>query len=425
MRDPVAEFRRFNRPFALRNPELMRAKIARMAEGPFPFFRGTFHLYARDVLSGAGGIRALLAPGVAEMDIVGDIHAENFGSFKAEDGRCHYDVNDFDETTTGRFDFDVCRLATSHFLAAREREDPLPRAVETTLGAITAYAAALSRWVGKSKPAELDLTDKRPTGSPAIDRLLVASAAAKRSVFIEKITEAKNGHRLLRRSAKAYTLPDDQHAQAARLVDDFRRRQPEQGQKDDFWRVEDVCGRVSGIGSMGRLRYAVLLAGKDSGAAKNVLLELKESLPSAYDVVRGRAGDEAARARCAERVVTVQRQAQAASRRRLGFALDGGQSFQVRQLGASAGRIETKAVRPGDFQAVARVQGELLARVHARSVARAVGPTNPLAELADPDAFASRVVAFALGYADVAARDWDRFRGARAELDRVEGWMGG
>src|SRR5262245_35146993 len=258
MRDPVAEFRRFNRPFALRNPELMRAKIARMAEGPFPFFRGTFHLYARDVLSGAGGIRALLAPGVAEMDLVGDIHAENFGSFKADDGRCHYDVNDFDETTTGRFDFDVCRLATSHFLAARERNDPLPRSVETTLGAVLAYAAALRRWVGKTKPANLDLTDKRPTGSPAIDRLLTASAAAKRPAFIKKLTEMQGKRRVIRRSAKFYNLPDDQREQATRLVADFRARQGGE-HKDEVWRVEDVCGRVSGIGSMGRLRYAVLL----------------------------------------------------------------------------------------------------------------------------------------------------------------------
>jgi hypothetical protein len=72
---------------------------------------------------------------------------------------------------------------------------------------------------------------------------------------------------------------------------------------------------------------------------------------------------------------------------------------------------------------VARVQAEILARVHARSAARAVGPVNPLAELADPEAFCQQVLAFALGYADIARRDHARFVGARAELDRVEGRM--
>src|SRR5262245_17077176 len=249
MRDPVTEFRRFNRAFAHRNPDLMRSKIARMAEGPFAFFRGTFHLYAADVLSGAGGMLALLGNTGAEMDLVGDVHAENFGTFKADDRRYHYDVNDFDETTTGRFDFDVCRLATSHFLAARERDAPLPRAVAITLAGVTAYAEALRRWLGKNKPAELDLNDRATTDSPAIDHLLAASVAAKRPAFIEKLTELKGKKRLIRRSAKYYNLPGAQREQALRLVADFRERHGH-AQKDSFWEVEDVCGRVSGIGSM-------------------------------------------------------------------------------------------------------------------------------------------------------------------------------
>ena len=111
MRDSVGEFKEFNRPFARRNAELMRFKIERMAAGPFAFFRGTFHLFARDVVGGV--VDLCTREGDAEFDIVGDIHSENFGTYKAEDGIIHYDVNDFDETTRGRLDFDVCRLATS------------------------------------------------------------------------------------------------------------------------------------------------------------------------------------------------------------------------------------------------------------------------------------------------------------------------
>jgi hypothetical protein len=73
---------------------------------------------------------------------------------------------------------------------------------------------------------------------------------------------------------------------------------------------------------------------------------------------------------------------------------------------------------------VARVQAGLLARIHARAAMRAVGPANPLAELADADAFAQRVLAFALGYADVARRDWVRFVGARGQLEDVASWAG-
>src|SRR5439155_782590 len=115
MRDLLDEFLAFNRVFASRSPELVRYKIERMAEGPFAFFRGSFHLFARDVLQGVDEPLPLPRSDATRIDIVGDLHAENFGTFKAADGLIHYDVNDFDETTQGCFDLDVCRLAVSFF----------------------------------------------------------------------------------------------------------------------------------------------------------------------------------------------------------------------------------------------------------------------------------------------------------------------
>jgi hypothetical protein len=73
---------------------------------------------------------------------------------------------------------------------------------------------------------------------------------------------------------------------------------------------------------------------------------------------------------------------------------------------------------------VAKVQATILARIHARAAARAVGVANPLAELADTEAFCQRVLSFTLGYADVVRRDWQRFVGARAQLDDVSKWAG-
>src|SRR5260221_14442392 len=109
-----------------------------MAESPFTFFRGTFHLYARDVLEGFWNKVPLLLGGGPEMELVGDIHSENYGTYKGTDDRIHYDINDFDETTHGRFDFDVCRLATSLYLASRERGDSMDRAVLVPLAGVSA-----------------------------------------------------------------------------------------------------------------------------------------------------------------------------------------------------------------------------------------------------------------------------------------------
>jgi uncharacterized protein (DUF2252 family) len=92
-RDVLQEFMDFNCPFAQRNPDLLRLKVARMAEGPFAFFRGSFHLFARDVLDRDLVPLPLFTGTGTEMDLVGDLHAENYGAFKAEDGDVHYDVN--------------------------------------------------------------------------------------------------------------------------------------------------------------------------------------------------------------------------------------------------------------------------------------------------------------------------------------------
>jgi uncharacterized protein (DUF2252 family) len=422
MRDALTEFLTFNRPYARRHPEILRYKIARMAESPFAFFRGTFHLFARDVLEGVGGALPLLTGAGAELELVGDLHSENYGTFQADDGLVHYDINDFDETTRGRFDLDVCRLAVSHFLAASDRGDSLETAVQAPLAGLATYCEALHRLVKKGKDPQLDVSENSPSGCGPVDDLVQAGAAARRPPFIERITECKGKGRRLVRSTHYFNLADAERAQALRLLADYRRRLPDGPGKDDYYTPEDVCGRVSGIGSMGRFRYVVLVAGKGSGEARNVLLEFKESRPSAYDLYRNRDTDAAALAGRAERVVTFQRHSQAASNRHLGFALDGGLSFQARQLGPQDARVNARELEPGALNDVARVQASILARVHARAAMRAVGPANPLAELADADAFRQRVLAFALAYADVVRRDWTRFVGARAEVDKVESW---
>ena len=421
MRDPIQEFMEFNRPFARRNPELLRFKVARMAESPFAFFRGTFHLFARDVLDRAHDPLLLFSGDGPEMDLVGDLHAENYGSYKAEDGVVHYDVNDFDETTSGRFDFDVCRGAISWFLAARDRGDALADATQTTLAGV-AYVDALKRLLKKGKTPDLDVSEAHPSGCHPVDALVVAEATARRPAFIGQLTHMTDKGRRLTRAARYFNLPDAERAQAERLLADYLHRR---GQADDkgFFHIEDVCGRVSGIGSMGRLRYLLLLSGKGSADGRNVLMEFKEARPSAYDLYRNRDADAAALTARAERVITIQRLSQAASSDRLGFAVDGGASFQAREIGPQDARVELKALGATALLAgVVRVQAQILARIHARAATRAIGPTNPLAELADADAFCQRALCFTLGYADIVQRDWSRFVGARADLDNVSGW---
>ncbi len=422
MRDAIVEFMNFNRPFAQRSPELLRLKIARMAESPFAFFRGTFHLFARDLLDKVCELAPILPGGPAEIDLVGDIHSENYGTFKAADQIVHYDINDFDETTRGRFDFDVSRLTTSLFLAARERGDSLDKAVLVPLACITRYVEAVRHILKKGHEVPLDVSEKWLSACPAVNELLAGAAKQKRSEFIERLTESDHGQRRLKRSLHYFNLPDGERDRALRLLSDYRRRMPAPP-SHDFYDIHDVCGRVAGIGSMGRFRYAVLITGKANHDARNVLLEFKEARPSAYDLYRQRDTDPESPLKRAERVITMQRQSQAASSPYLGFAIDDAMSFQVREIGPQDSRTDFKLLKnPTKLESLAQVQADILVRTHARAIGRAVGLSNPLAGLEDPDAFCQRVLAFALAYAGLVQRDWSRFVGARADLERCEQW---
>jgi uncharacterized protein (DUF2252 family) len=414
VRDPVAEFLAQNRPFARRHPELFRAKIERMAASPFAFFRGTFHLFARDIVNKDAPPLMPHPADSAELDLVGDVHCENFGTFKAADDLTHYDVNDFDEATRGRFDFDVARQATALFLASRDRGDPVPAAVAVVLAGLAAYAEALPKFLKKGR--EYDIHENAPSGVEAVDHLVKDAAAVKRPAFIDKVTHVGEEGRRIRRTGQYFNLADAERDQALRLLKDYAARMP-LAPAPDFYHPEDVCGRISGVGSMGRLRYVVLTAGKGTKEGRNVLVEFKESLPSAYDIARGRETDANALIRRAETVATRQRQAQAASSSFLGFAIDGPQSFQARELGPHDVRVDLAGLKqPALLEGVAQVQCRVLARCHARAAARAPGLGEPLAEVADADRFTQRLLAFALAYADQVKQDWVRFVGQKGDL---------
>jgi uncharacterized protein (DUF2252 family) len=424
MRDVVREFMDYNRKLALRSPELLRLKVARMAAGPFGFFRGSFHVFARDVYERNFG--PLPAAVDTELMVVGDAHPENFGTFKGADGVVHYDLNDFDEATVARFDLDVCRLAAGLFLAAHDPDGhaALAEAVQIALAGVVSCAQTVRRLLKKGE-AEPDPSEKHPSGSTAVDELIRTGAAVRRPDFINHLTEVRDGTRVLHRTHGYFNVSDAERERAVRLLADYRKRHARPDADPDYYKVCDVAGRVSGVGSMGRLRYVLLLRGKparpDEGP-RNVLLEFKEAMPSAFDVVRGRAGGPETLERRAEQVIAAQRAACVSCSPHLGFAVEGGQSFQARELGPADERVDLAGLKPAAFEQVARVQGAILGRAHARAVVHGVGPASPLPDLLELDPFCQRVLAFALAYADRARRDWERFKGARGDLENVAEW---
>jgi uncharacterized protein (DUF2252 family) len=378
-----------------------------MTGSPFVFFRGTFHLFARDWAEHRFDSWPESSPLQDDsLRIVADLHGENFGTYGGEHHSVLYGINDFDESTTGRLDFDACRCATSLLLAASRQGLLLRSAAIGTHAFIEMYVDALD---GLPKPFR----------SPLIQKLLRTAENAKRPAFIRKRTELRDG---VRRFAgdHYFRLRPEHEKQALRLHQDFLRRVPPRRDRGaDFFQVEDVCGRIAGCGSLGRLRYVVLVRGEDAKAAREVILEYKESLPSAFDEVRGRGLDRNARRNRAREVVAETRRFQEKSGPFLGHAVDGGTSFQVRQLGPREFRLGPEALAGGhQYRETASSYGAYLAAAHRRANGPRVMRILREAVGRRRDAFIRRTMSFALAYAEQVEEDWRALVRNRRKAER-------
>jgi uncharacterized protein (DUF2252 family) len=267
MADLVDRLRAFN---ADREPERLAMKYRAMRAGPFAFFRGTCHLFYEDLPRGS----ALDAAPSAWIS--GDLHLENFGVYKGDNRLAYFDLNDFDEACLAPASWELARLITSLLLAAEaigigEREIGL--LADTMFGA---YGGALrdgkARWV------------ERATATGMVRRLLRAVRDRKRRDLLDRSTTGRQTgrtltldgtHRLGVRRADRVAV-----AQAIRAFGASDRCPPRYPRA--FFRVLDVARRVAGTGSLGLLRYVVLVEGR-GGPDGNFLLDVKEARASSLE----------------------------------------------------------------------------------------------------------------------------------------------
>ncbi|HEX9101105.1 MAG TPA: DUF2252 family protein, partial [Polyangia bacterium] len=281
-RDALGAIVRYNSQFVGpgRDPAWLRLKLERLCASPFGFLRGTFHLFVSDWARLGDDP---LAAG-AEQPIVGDLHLENYGAFRAGDGSVVFDVNDFDETAPFTPALDLARMATSLVLADEKHGDA--RAVER-------IGALVDAWVAAAR--SLDLRPLAGKEAPAVVRALVASAdEASRTPWIDRRVEGEAGQRRFKASDK-YQRVTDEGVRAAIVagVREFGARCPERPPEVADWpRVLDVAARIAGTGSLGRFRWAVLVQGKSDKPGKERILELKEALASS--LLPGGSADDAA-----------------------------------------------------------------------------------------------------------------------------------
>lgn len=254
MNDVATQIKQFN---AGRDPDRLALKLKKMRADPFIFLRGSCHLfYARLP-------REPLFTTAPPAWLCGDLHLENFGSFKGDNRLAYFDINDFDEAVLAPCTLDLVRFLASVQLGARSLAVEPPEAALLCRVFIDAYAAALAE--GKARWVE------RETATGLVKDLLGGLSQRTRPAFLDTRTELKGKHRRIRCDGKkALPVGDAQRADIEAFLARFAQTQP----NPEFYTPLDIARRIAGTGSLGLERYIILVEGKGSPDA-NYLLDLK------------------------------------------------------------------------------------------------------------------------------------------------------
>jgi uncharacterized protein (DUF2252 family) len=395
--NPIELLRRSNEG---RIHDLLPIRYGRMRKSPFAFFRGAAAIMAADLATTAvTGLRAQLC---------GDCHLLNFGGYGSPERRIVFDINDFDETLNGPWEWDVKRLATSVVLSGRElglKDRQCRDAAGATVASYRvhmreyAHMRALDAWYSHLE-AGLLIEEAKSSESKKFWKGVIDKAELQTDIHIfPKLTRERNGKRRFVDNPPLVYHPHDIGKIGMRVRELFLRYRhtlPEERRVIlDRYHVIDIARKVVGVGSVGtRCDVALLMASENDP----LFIQLKQALPSVLDPYAGTSRYK----NQGERVVTGQRMLQAASDVFLGWARDErGHDYYFRQLRDMKMKIDLAKMTKAEWLEYVEVCGWTLARAHARTGAAArIG-----GYLGKNELFDEAIEKFAVAYADQTERD--------------------
>jgi uncharacterized protein (DUF2252 family) len=440
---------------ASREPDLVPVRHGRMMVSPFTFYRGAARIMAIDLASTqSAGLR---------VQLCGDAHLSNFGGFGSPERQLVFDLNDFDETLPGPFEYDVKRMAASFTIAAQNNGFTPPVAESITRESVRAYRAAMAEfaampildvWYSHTSDQDFQraLLDTRPESASAgasgkkkdkhskkghkkdkdkkpskaekalnaeIDQAIKTTDKAIRKArgrgslqALTRFTEVVDGRRRIISSPPVVVPQRDLGGAWGRSADEISTVVKDQfdayktslsdnrRQLLDRFTIVDVARKVVGVGSVGTRAFMVLLQGRDAGDP--LFLQVKEATRSVFE-------DHLPKSRyrnAGQRVVEGQRLTQSAPDIFLGWTkgVEDDRFYYWRQLRDMKVSAQVDTMTPYGMTFYARMCGWTLAHAHARS-----GDPAALAECMGDEAFDNAIVAFAEQYAEQNDRDYAAF----------------
>jgi uncharacterized protein (DUF2252 family) len=381
-----------------RAPDLLAMKYAKMATDPFVFLRGACNLFYDALPSDPLFSKPPLAWAC------GDLHFENFGSYKGDDRLVYFDVNDFDEAALAPCTWDLVRLLTSVLCGAGMLGSTEDEAIDASRSMIQAYREALSR--GKPLWVERDNVE-----GPIAD-LLDGLKQRKREDFLDQRTTRHKGSRSIKiDSGKALPVDEAQRQKVASFMKDFAGTQDKPG----FYKVLDIARRIAGTGSLGVERYVILVEGKGAPDG-GYLVDLKQARPSSlaaalasFNLKQPEMSDEAVR------VVTIQRRMQAVDHAFLQAVQVNGAAFVLKGLQPSEDRLDLGSWGRDakSFAQVTTAMGRILAWDQLRAAGRqGAANADELAEFAQGSGWTDQILDAARTMRDTTRQQWQAFKAA-------------
>jgi uncharacterized protein (DUF2252 family) len=404
-----------------RVPELVPVRYGRMLVSPFTFYRGAAEIMA-------GDLAATPRSGLT-VQCCGDAHLSNFGVFASPERRLIFDLNDFDETLPGPWEWDVKRLAVSMLIGAINNGYEVADQERIVLASVEAYRNAMHEFAAMNNLdiwySRMEIDDAiRELGSKVKGKIAkrtdktLAKARTRDSVMaFSKLTEEVDGRvQIVDQSPLIVPigkLADSERDELFEGLHELLRGYRDTLELDrrtllEQFELADVARKVVGVGSVGTRAWIALMLGRDG--KDPLFLQIKEAEASVLEGFLGASEFS----NHGERVVVGQRLLQGASDIMLGwFHIDSGfdgqaRDFYVRQLKDWKGSAEIEEMVPKGLRLYGELCGWTLARAHARSG----DPIAIAAYLGNKSSFDRAILAFSSAYAEQNQRDYDELQAA-------------
>ena len=416
----VSQVYGYNHPFAATDSAELGTKMSTMAASAFNFYRGTAHIFYQDMQTLPASSYTTTQTGYTWIG--GDAHIGNFGAWQDSSGNTVFSVDDFDEGYLGQYVWDLRRLATSMVLAGRANglaDSDIKTAIDTMVGA---YVDKMDDFKGSS--AELSFQLKNGNTSGVVNDTIAKSKGDARADLLAKYTQLSGGTRQFQTIAGTLAVVDTTTYNniAAAIGGYVNTIASSKRYAASYYQVKDIRQKLgSGIGSLGRLRYYVLVEGPSTSSSDDVILEVKQEVSSAVaEVDNGQLPAADYNNHEGDRVAMTAKAQTLNADVLAGYATINGMAFYVHEKSPYAEDFDpTKLSSAGKLNTAATYLGQALASAHAISDQDYDSSIVPYSidkqvtnAVSSKSGLASEIATFAFGYADQVNLDWQSFVGA-------------